>query len=376
MPQNVIQANVDLLAPAEAGNGIQVQGAFANELVSAGTFNAHSMRPFIGADGRPYVNVYKGSGDKRDIKNYIVQPATYATLRRDEWKQLDEAILEVSRQRLTGVDDLVSKGLTYNLGNAMGTTVLEWHDVGEAMEADLTMDGVTRGIGDRIVYQHNYLPIPIIHVDYEINARVLEASRRLGNPLDTTSAERATRKVREKLEDMLFTNTTYTFGATDSRSRNTIYSYVNHPDRNTVSLTVAWDASSTTPARILADVLAMKKASIAAYHYGNWMLYIPTDYETVLDQDYDTTTPGTTIRDRIMKIGGIDGIKVVDRLATDNVLLVQMTSDVVRLVRGMDIQSVEWQTEGKFITKYKIWTIQVPQIRSDQNGRCGIVHMS
>lgn len=372
MPKN---ANVDLLAPSQDG-GIQAQGGFANELVSAGRLDVHAMRPFVGRDGRAYVNVYKGEGDTKDIKNYIAKPVNYATLRRDEWKQLDDAIMDVSRQRLTGVDDLVSNGLTFNLGNAMGTTVLEWHDVGEAMEADLTMDGVTRSIGDRPIYQHNYLPVPIIHVDYEINARVLEASRRLGNPLDTTSAERATRKVREKLEDMLFTNTTYAFGATDSRSRNSIYSYVNHPDRNAVSLTVSWSSSSTTAARILADVLAMKQASIDAYHYGPWMLYIPTAYETVLDDDYDTTTPGKTIRERIMQVEGIKGIKVVDRLTADNVLLVQMTTDVVRLVRGMDIQSVEWQTEGKFITKFKIWTIQVPQIRSDQNGRSGIVHMS
>jgi hypothetical protein len=77
-----------------------------------------------------------------------------------------------------------------------------------------------------------------------------------------------------------------------------------------------------------------------------------------------------------MKIAGIKGIKVVDTLTADNILLVQMTSDVVRLVRGMGIQSVEWQVEGKFITKYKVMTIQVPQIRSDQAGRSGIVHLA
>jgi hypothetical protein len=63
-------------------------------------------------------------------------------------------------------------------------------------------------------------------------------------------------------------------------------------------------------------------------------------------------------------------------LTADNVLLVQMTSDVVRLVRGMGLQNVEWATEGKMITKYKVMTIQVPQIRSDQAGRCGVVHLA
>ena len=53
-----------------------------------------------------------------------------------------------------------------------------------------------------------------------------------------------------------------------------------------------------------------------------------------------------------------------------------MTSDVVRLVQGMPLQNVEWTTEGKWITKYKVLTIAVPQIRSDQEGHCGVVHGS
>jgi hypothetical protein len=53
-----------------------------------------------------------------------------------------------------------------------------------------------------------------------------------------------------------------------------------------------------------------------------------------------------------------------------------MTPDVVRLVRGMGLQNVEWKSEGNFMTNYKVMTIQVPQIRSDQNGASGLVHMS
>jgi hypothetical protein len=145
----------------------------------------------------------------------------------------------------------------------------------------------------------------------------------------------------------------------------------------TLSTYGSWDDNSATSgATILESVLAMKQASINNYHYGPWKLYIPTAYETRLDNDYDTTTPGTTIRERIMKIDGITGIKVVDTLATDNVLLVEMSSQTVRLVRGMPLQNVEWSEEGRFIRKYKVMTIEVPQIRSDQNGKTGIVHMA
>lgn len=348
------------------GNG-GAQGDVANAIKSGISIGA--MRPFIGSDGRPYISVYTG-GDVTKPESYKTEIVTNATLRKDEWMYMDEVVQRVSRERLVGIASLEAKGLVYNLANGMGTTVLEYEEMDDVLNAEMSMDGISRSKNDRPSYTTKYLPIPIIHVDYQINTRALQVSRNSGNALDTTKAEMAARRVSEYLENMLFTNTSYSFGG------GTIYSYLNHPDRNTQVLTLNWDSASKTGAQIIADVLAMKQKSIADNHYGPWELYIPTAYETVLDGDYDSTTPGTTIRERIMKIEGIGAIKVVDRLTANNVLLVQMTSDVVRLVKGMGIQNVEWNSEGKFVNNYKVMTIQVPQIRSDQGGKSGIVHLA
>jgi len=373
--------NVDIVA-----NG-QAFGDVGHVLQNNGRLDLGKMRPFLAQDktGKwgAYMTVYRG-GDVKKPANWQTVPLNInaGTLRRDEWKKLDDAVYEVSRQRLGGWDDVISKGLVYNLANGMGTTMLEWHDISEGGNAVMTMDGVTRGLNDRIQYQYNYLPIPIIHSDYEINARELAASRNMGNGLDTTMAERAARRIMEFKEDMLFTNTTYAYGELDSRSRNKIYSYLNFPDRNTVSIGTHWDdldvdsEASTGGSKILEDVFKMKQASMNAYHYGPWTLYIPSAYELVIDRDYDRTTPGKTIRERMLQIAGITAIKVIDRLPANNVLLVQLTSGVVRIVRGMGMQNIEWNTEGNMITKYKVMTIEVPQLRSDQNGKCGIVHMA
>ena len=69
-------------------------------------------------------------------------------------------------------------------------------------------------------------------------------------------------------------------------------------------------------------------------------------------------------------------VKVIDTLTAHNVLLVQMTSDVVRLVQGLGITNVEWSTEGNMITKYKVMTIQVPQVRCDYNLKSGVTHLA
>jgi hypothetical protein len=375
MEQEVV-AQVDLIGPGLA------KGLVANQLKNDGKLNVGLMRPWISdKNNKTYVTVYTG-GDPTSRKNY----QTYAinvngTLRRDEWKQLDQALLDVSRQRLGGIQDLIDAGLTFNLGSAMGTTVLEWHDVSDALEAEMTMDGITRAKNDQLNFQTNYLPLPIIHADYEINSRLLASSRNMGNPLDTTLAERAARKVNEKLEKLLFTDVTYAFGQKDDRSRNKIYSYLNHPDRNQVSMGTHWDdfdfdsTSAAGPDKILEDVADMKQTSINNYHYGPWTIYIPTAYETIIDKDYSKES-GKTIRERIMQIDGIKKIKVIDTLPANNVVMVQMTSDVVRLVRGLGVQNVEWKSEGNMVTNYKVMTIQVPQIRSDQNGKSGIVHLA
>jgi len=357
-----IQTNVDIVSP----DGQSADGAIATQMLQGGVNPTH-LRPYLNEKGQPRVAAFTG-GNKADPKNYKARPVGNATLRRDEWKALDEAVLRIAEERLRGVQDLKSAGLTFNLNDAMGSTVLEYHDVGDALSAATTMDGVTRGENDRPTYQTNYLPLPIVHADYQINQRVLAASRRMGNPLDTTLAERASRKVNETLEDMLFTDTTYAYGG------GTIYSYINHPNRNTTGFSNGtWDSANVSD--IIQDVRDMKQSSIDANHFGPWMIYVPTNYETVLDQDYDNTR-GNTVRERIEAINGIREVKVVDRLPNDNVVLVEMTSDVVRWVNGMNIQNVEWTNEGGMVNHFKVMTIQVPQVRADQLGQSGVVHLS
>lgn len=365
----MFNVNVDFLGP----NG--PQGGLASYIAKEGRLNPGLMRPFVGRDGRSYVTIY-ASGDPAKKESYKTIPIQInATLRRDEWKQLEQAVQAAATLRLTGVQDLIDNNCVMNLGNGMATTVLEWHSRSQAHTATLSMDAVNRGQGDRVDYKHNYMPVPILHVDFEINERFLQTSRMMGNGADVTEAEEASRAVSLLREQMLFTNLTYAYGERDSNTRNSIYSYVNFPDRNLYPLGTAWTAD--TASNIVADVIAMKQASLDDLHFGPWVLYIPATYETVMDKDFDTTTAtGRTIRNRILEIEGITAVKVADTLATNNVLLVEMKPETVRLVRGLPLQTIQWKEEGFLINKFKVVCIDIPQIRSDYNGRCGIVHGS
>lgn len=340
------------------------------------SFNVNQFRPFINlSDGKSYVSMPHSDPEKRKAGETIGVPfvanrvVNNATLLRDEWIEIDRAVKMIARERLVAASDLISRGLTYNLNNPMGKTVLEYQDMNDPGEANVDMDAATQYKNDRPIFETKYLPIPIIHSDFVISDRVLSASRTYGDSLDTTMAEACTRRVAEKLEDMLVTNTTFAYGG------GTIYSYISDTNKNTATLSENWDASGKTGAEIIADVIAMKQAMIDAKHYGPYVIYIPTSYETVLDEDYATGYP-KTIRTRILEIDGIESIKVVDRLPDDTVVMVEMNAGNVRLVNGFSPTVLQWDTQGGLMHHFKVMAIQVPQIRADQDGNSGICVLS
>ncbi len=197
------KANVDGLF--NNGQGLQAFGSVAERLVANG-MDANALRPWVEDDksrsdyGRSFITT---NGKRVPIANATL-------LRKDEWKDYDKKAIEIARQRLIGINDLISRGLTYNISNGMGKTVLEYEDVSDIQGAEISMDAVTPGKRDRPKYGISYLPLPIVHKDFQVNARVLAASRTTGTPLDTTLAGMAARKVAELLEEMLFTDLTYT----------------------------------------------------------------------------------------------------------------------------------------------------------------------
>jgi hypothetical protein len=118
----------------------------------------------------------------------------------------------------------------------------------------------------------------------------------------------------------------------------------------------------------------MRQSSVDAYHYGPWKIYFGTSWLQYLDNDYSTAYPGVSVRDRVTNVAGITDGGTLDYLTGYQVLLVQQTSDVVREVIGMDITTLQWETNGGLLLHYKVMAILVPQLRKDINGNTGIVH--
>ena len=94
---------------------------------------------------------------------------TNDTLRKDEWKMYDTAIVGIAKTRLIGVADLISRGLTMKLNNALGVTRIEWETDTDLTPASVTMSGIQRSQDDRVEFNLTGIPVPIIHKDWTLN---------------------------------------------------------------------------------------------------------------------------------------------------------------------------------------------------------------
>jgi uncharacterized linocin/CFP29 family protein len=318
--------------------------------------------------------VYNGAGHG-DVAQRLVANnmnvnslRTNGILRADEWKLIDKAVIDSAKKRMNATADLMRRGLVLRGFNGLAKTVLEYNDVSDMTDASVSMDGVTAGKKDTLNFGTKFMPLPLIHKPFALSTRTLQASRESGAGIDTTLAEVASRKVTEASENMFFNGcSTVNFGG------GSIVGVLTAPNRVTKTMTKAW--TSCTGEEILADVLSMKQASLDKKKFGPWVLYIPASYETILDSEFKSAT-SMSIKERLLKITGIEDIKVSDYFSGNQVVLVQMDSSTVRLIEGLPITNVEWTSQGGMMYEFQVLSMLIPQVRGDQVGNCGIIHMA
>ncbi len=298
----------------------------------------------------------------------INQFRTNDTLQKDEWLEIDRAVIQIARDRLQGVADLVSAGLTINLSNGLGTTVFQWEDQSDMTAANVNMDAITEGDKDRVVFDLNSIPLPIVHKDFYISKRVLEASRKLGQPLDITTAETAATLVSEQVEDILFNgSSSLTFGG------GTLYGYRDFPNRNTFTIPAAWDASATTGSDMLRDLLDMLALLHTDRMFGPYIMYVPTLYWTRLQDDFKTNSD-RMILERLQAVSGITAIKPADTLPANNIVLTQMSANNTKMIMGLQPTVLQWESQGGMRLHFKVMAIMVPRVAATHTDQSGIVH--
>lgn len=331
------------------------------------------MPPLLNGLGSAPGNVINEGFEGLVACGSIAKYRAMSPLPEDSQRLIDDAVLRVGRQRLTIVNDLLAEGLTRPLPNWLSVLELGHDRTNDTGHAQRTMDLEVRG--ERQVMDRDRVILPIFATwdDFSFGARELAASERVGQPLDTSHVEQATRNVNVAIEDQAINGIAFNVNGNSApgilSSTNTFqYTGANK----------AWDHASKTGAEIVNDVLGMIALAKADRKYGPFNLYVPTDYESALNKNYSdgVTTFDQTIRERLEKIqagGRPIRIREADLLPDDRTVLVQMTSDNIRVIVGQTPATVSWTSNSGWRRYFVVVACLITEILSDYDGGSGIV---
>jgi uncharacterized linocin/CFP29 family protein len=309
------------------------------------------------------------------------QPIVNSVLFEDEWEAIDRAVLPAARYPLGGVADLRAAGLVEQIGS-IGTLMATWYMSSEITAAQRNMTGRSRGDRDLPDMTQAGVPLPVTFKEFAVDLRFLEASRLLGNGIDTTTSIEAARVVAESLEYMLFNGDS---GVNFQGS--VVYGYTTHPNRSTAAVGSFGGGDWGTPANVVATVAGMlRSASNTNRHYGPYNLYVSeTQYDEAAQTYFSDGSNGAeTALMRLKRTFGMgaDGTKQISEikkvpapmLADGNVLLVQMSSDVVTWAETLAPMTREWRTGDGMEVNWRVMTIAAPKIKARADGKSGIIH--
>lgn len=355
------RARIDFLNPSGGGGSSPGGVEIANMLLEH-NFDHNALRPWKEMDGRSYFALNK----EGKLETFIYNAP--ATLRKDEWKMIDDAVVEAVYTTPTRMfNDLRSSSSVIRIPNAMGKTVLEYEQMSDIGPATTSMDGVRESDMERPEFQLAGMPIPIIHKDFQFTARQIAVSRNDGSPLDSSMARLAARKVMEEVEKYTAGSQTYKYATYN------IYGYTNFPQRMTQSITAPTSANHATT---ISEVLSMRKKLVDKGYTGPFVVYHSVNWDLYLDEDYSATKGENTLRQRLLAIGGIAAIRPSYYLSGNALVMVQLTPDVAQAVVGMDVTTLQWPSKGGQLLNWKVMAILWPRLKADINGVSGIVHGS
>lgn len=315
----------------------------------------------------------EGSRLAQNAAQQAAQFRANSRLRKDEWKTLDDRLVDVAQANLVLVDEIRSRGLTVD--EDLATLIREWESTNEFDDADVDMSGETAASEDASTFTLNGTPLPIVHKSFHIKRRQLLASRRRGQGLDLSNQAKAARKVMEGLENMLIN------GWGSSVDNYSVYGLTNHPDRNTLSSTSDWDDYTNNDAdSVRGDILDAIEANENADYGPEGEAYIAAfgrgAYQSLRRWDTGTSQERGLIERLDEELDEVQSWIRADFMDDGEAVLFKPVRDVLELANASDIQNVEWESGSGWTMHMKVMASMTPIVKSDDDGNSGIAHMT
>ena len=303
----------------------------------------------------------------------VAQFRANAQLEKDEWKTLDENLVEVAREELVVVSRLRNAGLTTD--EDLSTLIHEWQTTDDFGDAEIDMGGETGATEDASTFGVEGVPLPIVHKSFRLPYRTLLASRNRGGSLDTQNQSKAARAVNEALDSLAVNGWNGQVEGYD------VPGLATHPDRNTVAGSDWSDYTNNDADTVRGDVLdaieANEDDNYGPGGTGFLMMVGRGAYQALRRWDTGTDNErGLLERLNDEFESELGDIINTPTLPDDEALLVKPSDDVVELAIASDLQNVEWESNDGMTTHMKVMASITPIVKSDEAGQSGICHLT
>jgi len=316
---------------------------------------------------RPVVNSKTGEVFLRTNGGLYIN----STLKKDEWEELDSTVVQAATKPLNVVATFDRLGLVRRLGG-LGTLTAQYNQVSEVMAANVTMSGHASGQKDTVDYDLVGVPVPIIFKEFEINQRALLSSRQLGDGIDMASAEAAGKVVDEAVEDLMINGSTAI-----SLNGSSISGLTSHATRNTDTATNYGGGDWGTITNVIPTISGMIAAAEGDNYFGPYGIFVATTQYGQASRAFFTDGSGNTPLSRVMQIPGVSFCEPAHWLDAGEVLLVNLSKDVVEIARVdayWPVVNLEWSSGDGMMTSFKVMTVFTPLVKDEYSGKSGIVH--
>ena len=285
-------------------------------------------------------------------------------LREEEWKRLDAAVIAAVKSRLAIVNDLKAAGLSDDID--LATMVSTWSVASGRPDVDVSMDGRTTYFQDLTARKTYGVPVPILSTGYEIGARELLASRRLGAPIDVHEAQEAAYQIAKGEENLVLN------GASVKVGGYSIDGLTTHASILTDTATNYGGGDFATEHNVTKTLKGVISALGAINYYGPYGVWLaPTQYNE-LAMLWHTDGSGQTFLQRAESIRQVKFIHALDMLTDTYMLVAQLDRSVMELVVAMGVENRQWETPDGSALHFKVMSAMSLRIKVDYAGNLGI----
>jgi len=294
----------------------------------------------------------------------------------DEFVDRSDEVIEEVNLEVGVLDDAM--GID-EVGSSLATTIYTEQAESEVGEAEISMDGQAKGNNADTANIPVGVAQPIVHVDYEIDARDQQQSANQGQDKEARLARQAGRVLREKEDDLALNGWGLTVEGPNG-GQFSVDGFLNTDARITGSATASWTSTNLSDVQDTIENMVEDLENVGANSDKNLMprsrgvyLYYNQTHNSVLDKADPRGDGNLSIRQRLQQDHPYITLRETPFIPDDEIAMVVRDPRVMSVVNAQDPTNMSWEP-SPMATRYKALSSRVPFFRSTYDDILGVVN--